>query len=88
MVRLVPLGEPLVKDAEVPAFRRLVVGLFGFRRKQLVRGLRELTGWPADAVTQTLERAGLAGSVRPETVEPAGFAALLAVLIDGGWRPD
>lgn len=87
-VRIVPLAEPLVKDAEVAAFRRLVVGLFGFRRKQLVRGLRELTGWPAERVTGALERAGLAASARPETVGPGGFAALLAVLIDGGWRPD
>jgi 16S rRNA (adenine1518-N6/adenine1519-N6)-dimethyltransferase len=87
-VRIVPLAEPLVKDAEVAAFRRLVVGLFGFRRKQLVRGLRELTGWPAERVTGVLERAGLAASARPETVGPGGFAALLAVLIDGGWRPN
>jgi 16S rRNA A1518/A1519 N6-dimethyltransferase RsmA/KsgA/DIM1 with predicted DNA glycosylase/AP lyase activity len=88
VVRLVPLAEPMVKDAEVAAFRRLVVGLFGFRRKQLVRGLRELTGWPAERVTGVLERAGLAASARPETVEPRGFADLLGVLIDGGWRPD
>lgn len=88
VVRIVPLAQPLVKDAEVGAFRRLVVGLFGFRRKQLVRGLRELTGWPAEQVTRVLERAGLPASARPETVEPPGFAALLPVLIDGGWRPD
>ena len=87
VVRLVPLAEPLVPDGQVAAFRRLVVGLFSFRRKQLVRGLRELTGWPVERVTMVLERAGLAASARPETVEPYGFAALLAVLIDGGWRP-
>jgi len=87
VVRLVPLAEPLVPDGQVAAFRRLVVGLFSFRRKQLVRGLRELTGWPVERVTVVLERAGLAASARPETVEPYGFAALLAVLIDGGWRP-
>jgi 16S rRNA (adenine1518-N6/adenine1519-N6)-dimethyltransferase len=88
VVRIIPLAEPLVKDAEVAVFRRLVVGLFGFRRKQLVRGLRELTGWPAERVTDVLERAGLTASARPETVEPRGFATLLAVLIDGGWCPD
>lgn len=87
VVRIVPLADPLVQEADLPAFRRLVVGLFGFRRKQLVRGLRELTGWPAELVIEALERAGLGASARPETVEPAGFAALLAVLIDGGWRP-
>ena len=88
VVRIVPLALPLVGDADVAAFLRLVVGLFGFRRKQLVRGLRELTGWPAERVLEALSRAGLAASARPETVQPAGFAALLRVLIDGGWRPD
>ena len=88
VVRIVPLAEPMVNDAEVAAFRRLVVGLFGFRRKQLVRGLRELTDWPAERVTGALEQAGLAASARPETVEPGGFGDLLRALIDGGWRPD
>ena len=45
VVRLVPLEEPLVRDAETAGFRRFVTGMFGFRRKQLLRGLRELTGW-------------------------------------------
>ncbi|HSE51212.1 MAG TPA: 16S rRNA (adenine(1518)-N(6)/adenine(1519)-N(6))-dimethyltransferase RsmA [Gemmatimonadales bacterium] len=88
VVRIVPLADPMVEDADLAAFRRLVVGLFGFRRKQLVRGLRELTGWPAERVVLALERAGLAVSARPETVEPRAFAGLLRVLIDGGWRPD
>jgi 16S rRNA (adenine1518-N6/adenine1519-N6)-dimethyltransferase len=88
VVRIVPLADPMVEDADLAAFRRLVVGLFGFRRKQLVRGLRELTGWPAERVVLALERAGLPPSSRPETVEPRAFAGLLRVLIDGGWRPD
>ncbi len=44
VLRLTPLAEPLIAGREVLPFRRLVVGLFGFRRKQLMRGLRELTG--------------------------------------------
>src|SRR6185295_17883690 len=32
VLRLTPLDSPLVPDAEIPMFRRLVVGLFGFRR--------------------------------------------------------
>ncbi len=86
VVRIVPLAEPLVPDARIAAFRMLVVGLFGFRRKQLVRGLRELTGWPADRVTEALGLAGLSPGARPETVAPAEFSRLLTVLIDGGWR--
>lgn len=85
VLRLTPLGEPVVGDAEVEPFRRLVVGLFGFRRKQMVRGLRELTGWEAARVQDALGRAGIDSRARPETVSPARFAALLRVLVDGGW---
>ncbi len=49
VLRLTPLAEPLVEPAEQWSFRRLVVGLFGFRRKQMARGLRELTGLGAGA---------------------------------------
>jgi len=88
VVRLLPLEAPLVADALIPAFRKLVVGLFGFRRKQLLRGLRELTGWPADRVSSALQVAELSPTARPEMVAPEEFARLLTVLIDGGWRPD
>lgn len=87
VLRLVPVAEPLVEAASQGRFRRLVVGLFGFRRKQLARGLRELTGWEAARVGEALARAGLAPDVRPETLAPAEFAALLRVLVDGGWAP-
>ncbi len=85
VLRLTPLGEPVVSDVEVEPFRRLVVGLFGFRRKQIVRGLRELTGWEAARVEAVLGRVGIELQARPETVAPAGFAALLRALVDGGW---
>jgi 16S rRNA (adenine1518-N6/adenine1519-N6)-dimethyltransferase len=85
VLRLTPLAEPLVGDAEVEPFRRLVVGLFGFRRKQMLRGLRELTGWDAAQVEAMLSRAGIELRVRPETVAPAQFVSLLRVLVDGGW---
>ncbi|HJR51985.1 MAG TPA: 16S rRNA (adenine(1518)-N(6)/adenine(1519)-N(6))-dimethyltransferase RsmA [Gemmatimonadales bacterium] len=85
VLRLTPMAAPIVSDEEVERFRRLVVGLFGFRRKQLGRGLRELTGWDAGAVEGALAAGGIAASARPETVPPAGFAALLRALVDGGW---
>jgi len=85
VLRLSPLAEPLVEPTEQADFRRLVVGLFGFRRKQLARGLRELTGWDSERVGAVLERAGLAGHVRPEVLSPAAFTALLRALVDGGW---
>jgi 16S rRNA (adenine1518-N6/adenine1519-N6)-dimethyltransferase len=85
LLRLTPLAEPLVGDAEVEPFRRLVVGLFGFRRKQMLRGLRELTGWDAGRVEAVLSRAGIELRVRPETVAPPQFVSLLRELVDGGW---
>ncbi len=85
VLRLVPLGQPLVSDQERERFRRLVVGLFGFRRKQLLRGLRELTGWDAVRVGGALARAGLEPAARPETVAPAAYPGLLRALVDGGW---
>ncbi len=86
VLRLTPLAEPLVSDAEVEPFRRLVVGLFGFRRKQMLRGLRELTGWDARQVEAVLSRAGIEPRVRPETVAPLRFVSLLRALVDGGWQ--
>jgi len=85
VLRLTPLAAPIVSDVEVGRFRRLVVGLFGFRRKQLGRGLRELTGWDVERVEGALWAAGIAPSGRPETVPPVAFAALLRALVDGGW---
>jgi hypothetical protein len=62
-----------------------VVGLFGFRRKQIGRGLRELTGWTPAQAEIALGRAGIDPRARPETVAPPGFALLLRALVDGGW---
>jgi 16S rRNA (adenine1518-N6/adenine1519-N6)-dimethyltransferase len=85
VLRLEPVPNPLVEAAEQAGFRRLVVGLFGFRRKQLGRGLRQLTGWAPDRVTATLEAAELRPDARPEVLAPTAFAALHRALVDGGW---
>jgi 16S rRNA (adenine1518-N6/adenine1519-N6)-dimethyltransferase len=85
VLRLTPLAEPLVEPAEQWSFRRLVVGLFGFRRKQMTRGLRELTGWEAARVANVLDGIGVPAASRPEVVAPATFAALHRALVDEGW---
>jgi 16S rRNA (adenine1518-N6/adenine1519-N6)-dimethyltransferase len=85
VLRLTPLETPLLHDSERALFRRLVVGLFGFRRKQLARGLRELTRWDAQSVGGLLERLGLEDQARPETLAPEQFVGLLRGLVDGGW---
>ena len=86
VVRFTPLANPMLPPADSAGFRRFVTGVFGFRRKQLVRGLRELTSWPADRVQAVLASLGVSPSDRPETQGPASFVALYRALIDGGAR--
>jgi len=84
VLRLTPLAEPLVSPGDQARLRRLTVGLFGFRRKQMLRALREFTGWPADRARVALEQAGIAPDVRPEVLPPEAFVRLQAALVDGG----
>jgi 16S rRNA (adenine1518-N6/adenine1519-N6)-dimethyltransferase len=86
VLRLDPLNQPLVTPREREGFRALVVGLFGFRRKQLLRGIRELTGWSGIRVTELLRDVGLGDTVRPEVLSPADFVRLYRRLVDGGWN--
>jgi 16S rRNA (adenine1518-N6/adenine1519-N6)-dimethyltransferase len=85
LLRVIPLNQPLITPEEREDFRTVVVGLFGFRRKQLLRGLRELTGWPAERASALLHAAGLLETVRPEVLSPSDFARLHRVLVDAGW---
>jgi 16S rRNA (adenine1518-N6/adenine1519-N6)-dimethyltransferase len=85
VIKLSPRRPPLVPADHRAAFRRMVAGLFGFRRKQLLRGLRELTGWPSEQVKALLLRVGVEPAARPETVPVARFVALERALVDEGW---
>jgi 16S rRNA (adenine1518-N6/adenine1519-N6)-dimethyltransferase len=85
VLRLTPLATPLVSDADRESFRALVVGFFGFRRKQMLRALRELTGWNAERAGQLLAKAGVMETVRPEVLTPVEFIRLHRILVDGGW---
>lgn len=88
VLRLTPLDVPLVDDAVLSVFRAMVTGLFGLRRKQLLRGIRQLTGWSADEAGAVLRSVGLDPTARPETVAPPGFVALTLALVDLGWPAD
>jgi 16S rRNA (adenine1518-N6/adenine1519-N6)-dimethyltransferase len=76
VLRMTPLATPLVSDAEVEPFRRFVVGLFGFRRKQLVRALREHLDLSAEQGTAIVERAGFVPTSRAEELSPQQFVTL------------
>ena len=71
VVRITPLREPLVAEAERPGFRALVTGLFGQRRKQMVRSLRDVAGLSKEQAAGVLARAGVPESARVEVLGPA-----------------
>jgi 16S rRNA (adenine1518-N6/adenine1519-N6)-dimethyltransferase len=76
IVALDPLAVPLVEPDEEAAFRRFVQAVFGMRRKQLLRVVRELVMPDADAARKVLDELGLTPTVRPETLDPATFVKL------------
>lgn len=76
VIRLTPLDQPLVGEDRRAAFRRFVVALFGLRRKQLQRGLREVTGHPAATIVALLEGMRIDPTARAETLTPAQFGEL------------
>lgn len=77
VMRIVPRADPLVSASEEPAYRAMVVGAFGFRRKQMQRVIRELWDLGAEDAAATLVRAGIEPTDRPEVLTPADFARLL-----------
>jgi 16S rRNA (adenine1518-N6/adenine1519-N6)-dimethyltransferase len=80
VIRIASLDRPLIsRDEEVP-FRKLVQGAFGLRRKQMRKVVRMLTGLTALEADAVLAASGIDPEVRPETLDPAQFAALLRVL--------
>jgi 16S rRNA (adenine1518-N6/adenine1519-N6)-dimethyltransferase len=86
VIRLTPRAQPLVQNQWLRPFRSFVTGLFGMRRKQLLRALRELTSWPADRVGAILSSSGLLPTRRAETLSPAQMAELFRALVDAGWE--
>ena len=76
LLRMTPLAEPLIGDAEVEPFRRFVVGMFGFRRKQLVRALREHLGLDAEQGSAIVATVGFDPRMRGEELSPGEFVKL------------
>jgi len=77
LLHVTPREQPLVEPGEERAYRTMVVGAFGLRRKQMKRVVRELWNLDAPAAAALLDRAGIDGSVRPEVLSPEEFASLL-----------
>jgi 16S rRNA (adenine1518-N6/adenine1519-N6)-dimethyltransferase len=83
VVRVDPRADPVVATAEEPAFSRFVQDAFGMRRKQLRRVLRELLDVDAPRADAMLADAGVDPAARPETLDPARFAALFRAATRG-----
>lgn len=80
VIRVTPLDSPAVAPEEEQPFREFVQAVFGLRRKQMRRVVRELRKMSADDALKALERAGIQPEARPETLPPSAFAALLRAL--------
>lgn len=76
LVRLTPLDEPLVTEAEQDEFRRFVQAVFANRRKQLRTIIRSIASVAATEADRLITSVGLAPDVRPERVTPAEFVRL------------
>ncbi len=77
VLRIVPRADPLIVRSEEQSYRAMVVGSFGFRRKQMQRVIRELWGLGAVEAAEILRRAEIDPAARPEVLTPADFARLL-----------
>ena len=80
VIRVVSRKAPLLSRDEEASFRKLVQGSFSLRRKQMRKVLRTLTGLSALEAEAVLETAGVDPGVRPETLSPERFAAILRAL--------
>ena len=77
VLHIAPLDDPVISTAEEADYRAMVVGAFGFRRKQMGRVVRELWDLTAVQATDLLARAAIDSTSRPEVLGPRAFAALL-----------
>jgi 16S rRNA (adenine1518-N6/adenine1519-N6)-dimethyltransferase len=77
VLRIVPRPDPVVAPEEEGEFRAFVQGVFGLRRKQMRRVLRELWNISPEDAEKILVAATVDPSARPETLSPLDFARLL-----------
>jgi 16S rRNA (adenine1518-N6/adenine1519-N6)-dimethyltransferase len=80
LMRVTPLAEPLVTQAESEPFAEFVRAMFGFRRSCFRRALRSATGMPAPQVDTVLASTGMLPDVRAETLSPVAFVTLFRAI--------
>jgi 16S rRNA (adenine1518-N6/adenine1519-N6)-dimethyltransferase len=77
VVRITPRTDPVVAPDEEQRFRELVQGIFGMRRKQMRRVVRQLQPITAAQADQLLTEADIEPEARPETLTVHQFANLM-----------
>ena len=81
VVRLRPLGQPLVNADEVADFRRFVTQLFSQRRKQIVRSLRSVAALEKRQAESTIAAIGVNPADRVEVMSPQTLVALFREVV-------
>jgi len=85
VVRITPRREPMVALTGLPAYRSFLAAVFGQRRKQLSRSLRNLFGLDRVGADAVLLSAGVRPAQRPEMLTPQELVRLFMALrcVDG-----
>ena len=84
VVRITPLAEPRIHPDEERRFRTLVQSIFGMRRKQMRRIVRNVLGVGPEAAESLLAAADIEPDARPEVLGVERFVALMrARRLDG-----
>jgi 16S rRNA (adenine1518-N6/adenine1519-N6)-dimethyltransferase len=78
VVRITPRADPVISPEHEKAYRALVQATFTMRRKQMQRIMRSLRNLDGERATAMLLSAGIDPMARPETLDGAAFARLLA----------
>jgi 16S rRNA (adenine1518-N6/adenine1519-N6)-dimethyltransferase len=76
VLKLTRRAKPLVESADFPALRRLTSACFRWRRKQLIRILRDEYSLGQPALESLLERLRIDPTLRPEQLPVESFVAL------------
>lgn len=84
VVRITPLAVPRIHPDEERRFRTLVQSIFGMRRKQMRRIVRNVLGVGPEAAESLLAAADIEPDARPEVLGVERFVALMrARRLDG-----
>jgi 16S rRNA (adenine1518-N6/adenine1519-N6)-dimethyltransferase len=76
LVRFTPLSAPMVDPLALPDYRAFLAALFGQRRKQLGRSVRNLFGVNHARADELLRGAGISPDRRPEMLTPQELVKL------------